>query len=622
MLRIHFYCESNDIYFNIKSHPHGVNHMTDSARTRKTKAIKPLQLESLATAPERRNFVRRKALRLTLLYLLVGCVWIILSDELAAFFFKEASHLVIFSLIKGLLFVIATAALFHQLIYPFIMKLLNAYDDRKSRETELEKSNELLKSLYLENEEKHKMVNALINTIPDLFFVKNTEGVFLACNKAFEKYTGKMEDEIIGKTDQDLVSKEEADQFAKIDIEVMTNAQVVASEGIHINPDGSQVYLETLKAPYYDASGKIAGVLGVGRDITLRIKREEEIEYLSYHDILTGLYNRSFFQEECRRLDTSRHLPLSVIVGDVNGLKLINDTLGHAEGDKLLQAIAEILKSCCRKCDIVSRTGGDEFAILLPKTDVDTVRAIAERISDVCDEHSSNRTNDILYTNIALGRATKQLPEESLDKIIKEAEDYMYRRKLMEYKSMHSSILSSIKATMSEKNYATRAHADRMAKYSRKLGEELALPLRALDEIELVSTLHDIGKISLDVNILNKPGPLSEEEWREIRKHPEVGFRIANATPELRHLSEYILCHHERWDGKGYPQGLTGEDIPLVSRIIAITDAFDAMTQDRPYRKTLTEENAAAEILRNAGTQFDPNLTYIFIHKVLNRTSQ
>jgi HD-GYP domain-containing protein (c-di-GMP phosphodiesterase class II) len=153
---------------------------------------------------------------------------------------------------------------------------------------------------------------------------------------------------------------------------------------------------------------------------------------------------------------------------------------------------------------------------------------------------------------------------------------------------------------------------------SRKLGEAVGLPERIVDEIELVSTLHDIGKISIDEKILNKPDKLSDEEWREIKKHPEVGFRIANATPELRHLSEYILCHHERWDGKGYPQGLSGEDIPLISRIISITDAFDAMTQDRAYRKAMTQDRAVEEILKNAGTQFDPQLVKTFVEHVLS----
>ncbi|NLT15017.1 MAG: diguanylate cyclase [Clostridiales bacterium] len=476
----------------------------------------------------------------------------------------------------------------------------------------------LYKSLYIEIEEKRAFLIALINSIPDIFFYKNAEGVYLSCNKAFEKYVGVPESEIIGKSDIELFGEETAGQYIKMDLEIMTSGRTMASERVLTYLDGSQVYIETLETPYYDPAGNISGIIGIGRDITERKKREDEINYLSYHDILTGLYNRAFFHEECKRLDTSRHLPLSVIIGDVNGLKLINDTLGHAEGDNLLKVIADILKTCCRQCDIVARTGGDEFAVLLPKTDGNTVQAIVERIVDNCSVYSSNRLNNVLYTNIALGCATKYSTAESLNKIIKTAEDLMYRRKLVEYKSMHSSILSSIKTTMSEKNYATKSHADRLAKLSRKLGEELRLPERVIDEIELVSTLHDIGKISLDEKILNKPGPLNNEEWQEIQKHPEVGFRIANAISELQHLSEYILCHHERWDGAGYPQGLSGEDIPLISRIIAITDAFDAMTQDRPYRKAMSEGAAAAEIERNSGTQFDPDLAYIFTRKVLD----
>lgn len=491
--------------------------------------------------------------------------------------------------------------------------------DKRSNKKQQNEPNEQNMVPYAEIEEKSALLKALINSIPDIIFYKNTDSVYIGCNKAYEEYVGKLENEITGKTDFELFDQPTAIKHRNMDLDVLNSGNTQASESIFVYPNGKEVYLETLKTPYYDAAGNIRGIIGIARDITGRKKREEKIHYLNYHDVLTGLYNRSFFQEECKRLDTSRDIPLSVIIGDVNGLKLINDSLGHNEGDSLLKAIAEILKSCCRKSDIIARIGGDEFAVLLPNTDSDAVQTIVERIVNTCSEYPNIRENNVLYTNIALGCATKVSPEESLDKIINLAEDLMYRRKLMEYKSIHSSILSSIKTTMSEKSYATKSHADRMTKMSRKLGEELGLPERVLDEIELVSSLHDIGKISLDGKILNKPGKLNDEEWREIRKHPEVGFRIANAISELRHLSEYILSHHERWDGKGYPQGLSGEDIPLISRIIAITDAFDAMTQDRPYRKAMPEESAVAEIKANAGSQFDPNLTELFIRKVLSK---
>lgn len=193
----------------------------------------------------------------------------------------------------------------------------------------------------------------------------------------------------------------------------------------------------------------------------------------------------------------------------------------------------------------------------------------------------------------------------------------MYRRKLLEHKSLHNSILASIKTTMFEKSNETEEHAERLAKMSRQLGQALGLSEEELVELELSSALHDIGKIAIDDRILKKPGKLTDSEWREIKRHPEVGFRIAQASPEFKHISEYILCHHERWDGKGYPQGIEGENIPLISRIIALVDAYDAMTEDRVYRKSVNIEEAIDEIKKNAGTQFDPHIARIFVEKVL-----
>ncbi|MDD3142268.1 MAG: HD domain-containing protein, partial [Lachnospiraceae bacterium] len=148
---------------------------------------------------------------------------------------------------------------------------------------------------------------------------------------------------------------------------------------------------------------------------------------------------------------------------------------------------------------------------------------------------------------------------------------------------------------------------------------ELGLNDDKIVELELFSTLHDIGKISIDRNILTKTDKLSEEDWIELKKHPEVGYRIAQTVPELVKISEYILCHHERWDGTGYPQGLSKEEIPLLSRILAVVDAYDAMTQDRSYRKARPQTEAIEEILNNAGTQFDPEVAAIFVHKVLKK---
>ena len=342
------------------------------------------------------------------------------------------------------------------------------------------------------------------------------------------------------------------------------------------------------------------------------VLQNEAISYISFHDFLTGLYNRVYFEEEKNRLDTPRQLPISIIMGDINGLKLINDGFGHSKGDEVLIEIAKILKNCCREEDIVSRIGGDEFGILLTKTDSKTVQLICNRITDTCNGYALNTSS--FYPSISLGHATKNINTETMDRILMVAEESMFKQKLLERRSAHSSIMKSMKVIMFEKSQETEEHAARMVQLSKSIGLAMSLTDDQLNELELLSTLHDIGKMGIDAKILSKPGKLSDLEWVEIRKHPEVGFRIAQATSELMPIAEYILCHHERWDGKGYPQGLIGEQIPLLSRIVAIADSFDAMTNARSYRSAMTKEEAIEEIRGNSGTQFDPDISQLFLN--------
>ena len=343
------------------------------------------------------------------------------------------------------------------------------------------------------------------------------------------------------------------------------------------------------------------------------IFQNEEIAYISHHDFLTGLHNRIYFEEEKKRLDIPSQLPISIIMGDINGLKLVNDGFGHAKGDELLIIISKILKDCCREDDIVSRIGGDEFGIILPQTNSKQAQQLCSRISDACNGYALHKS--LIYLSMSLGYATKTTSAETMDTIMMTAEENMSMHKLLERKSVHSSIIASIKVIMFEKSQETEEHAERMVQLSKLIGRAMALTEGQMNELELLSTLHDIGKMGVSAEILSKPGKLSDREWVEIRKHPEIGFRIAQATSELIPIAEYILYHHERWDGKGYPEGLIGEKIPLLSRIIAIVDAFDAMTNDRAYRSAMTRREALEEIRKNSGTQFDPEISRIFIEK-------
>lgn len=348
-------------------------------------------------------------------------------------------------------------------------------------------------------------------------------------------------------------------------------------------------------------------------DITDQKNAEEELIYLSNCDFLTGLYNRRYFEMELKRLDSERYLPLSVIMGDINGVRLVNDAFGHVQGDQLIIDSAAVMRSCCRTGDVLARIGGDEFGLLMPNTDEATAHQLLQAIQSALKEAQEADRNDRFYSSISLGFATKKNMSENILKVIKVAEEYMDQRKLLEQNSSHSTIIASIKTTMFEKNHETEEHAERLVALSRLVANSLKLDQADRDRLELLATLHDIGKVAISDHILTKQGKLTEDEWVEMRRHPEIGYRIAMATPELIPVAEGILCHQERWDGTGYPRALKGTQIPLLARIIAVVDAFDAMTQDRPYRKAMSTGEALAEIERNAGTQFDPDIAEHFI---------
>jgi diguanylate cyclase (GGDEF)-like protein/PAS domain S-box-containing protein len=376
--------------------------------------------------------------------------------------------------------------------------------------------------------------------------------------------------------------------------------------------DGTIIWVEVSSRVIYNKD-KPVYYEGIVRNITGRKKSEEKIKYLSFHDNLTGLYNRAYFEEEIKRLDTKRQLPLSFIIADINSLKLVNDAFGHLQGDKLVVKIAEVLKAFFRKEDIVGRWGGDEFSILLPQTNKEDAEEIVNRIKNVCivtDEQE-------IPISLSLGNATKEKVNQDIQDVIKEAEDNMYRHKLIERKSIYSSITSSLERTMYEKSLETRDHAERLKKLSKEIGINIHLPDNKIDELSLLSTLHDIGKIAISEEILSNGRKLTEKEWVFIKKHPEIGYNICESNPQLVHIAEGVLGHHEWWNGYGYPQGLRGDNIPVTSRIISIVDAYDVMISGRNYKKAVTKKEAIKELIRCSGTQFDPKLVDIFINIVL-----
>ncbi|WP_105616660.1 sensor domain-containing diguanylate cyclase/phosphohydrolase [Vallitalea okinawensis] len=344
-------------------------------------------------------------------------------------------------------------------------------------------------------------------------------------------------------------------------------------------------------------------------DVTKEYAYDIKLDYLSKHDKLTGVYNRGYFEEHFSVLDDEKFLPLGIMVIDINGLKILNDVFGHEEGDQLLRTASNVLEQCCGQEAVIGRTGGDEFIILLPNAPQKKLDEIKEQISRQCEKQKEVS----IGVSMSIGLETKKYPYQNLDKKIKIAEEKMYKEKLQKSNQIKNKILEYLKQSLNEGTHETFEHNMRIRQLAYEVGKELNLSDAEIENLGLLALFHDIGKIRIPNEILNKEEKLTPKEWELIKTHAEAGYRIALAMPTLAPLAAAILHHHEHYDGSGYPDGLKGEDIPYYSRIIAVVDAYDAMTHSRSYQKLKSPMEALDELIACAGTQFDPSIVRVFV---------
>lgn len=345
------------------------------------------------------------------------------------------------------------------------------------------------------------------------------------------------------------------------------------------------------------------------RDIGhLLIMKNMEVE----RDMLTQLYSKQSFYPRMDNIIKQGSYPITVAVCNANGIGLVNDVFGWKKGNEMLRKAADLLRDNMPQNAVLARLDDGDMAAGLTEVEQEYAIRLFEKIREQYRKDNDTGINTDLEYGISIIRDGSK----NLDDALKEAADSMRTKKLMNESSKKSSMLDTLTQTLTESDYETEEHVERTKEMAVRLGKALNLSDAELGRLALLAVLHDIGKVAIPHSILLKPGKLTNEEWEIMKSHTEKGYRIASASKDLQSIAEYILHHHERWDGNGYPSGLKGEEIPLLSRIITVVDSHDVMVHDRPYHKAMTQEQATEELLRCSGSQFDPHLVTVFLQVI------
>jgi diguanylate cyclase (GGDEF)-like protein/PAS domain S-box-containing protein len=470
--------------------------------------------------------------------------------------------------------------------------------------------------LALFNEKEHFRTTLL--SVGDGVLSTDNNGIVTVMNPVAERLTGWTQDDAAGKTLDDvlrIVSEQPNMAVTARHIRISTTGKTeeYGENYLVVSKTGNAVPAEINVAPIRLKSGDIAGSVIIIRDCTEKRLKQRQIEFLSYHDELTGLHNRRYMDEIVSRLDETCSIPLTLMIVDVNGLKLTNDAFGHEMGDRLLKTVAGVLKEVCKPTDIICRMGGDEICIILHDTGAEKALELKREIL----RRASNTKLENMVVSLAIGYAVKSSPEQKLAAVMTAADNRMYQDKIKYGKAMRSQTIQTVITNINLNYEREQIHTERVSYFCEAIAKMMRLSEKEIRDIKTAGALHDIGKIMVDPKLLNKPGRLTTEEFELVKRHPEIGYQLLKPVDEYAHLAGYVLYHHERWDGKGYPLGLEGENIPLYSRIIAIADAYEAMTAERPYQTKKTKEEAAAELTRCAGSQFDPRIVTLFVKDIL-----
>ena len=486
-------------------------------------------------------------------------------------------------------------------------------------ETLVEQRTDALKIANIEIKENQIKLKSILDSTAEGIYGIDHKGMCTFINQSAILLLGfNNEEDVIGKNMHELIHhhREDGRLFPIKDCPILKSVHhgesTHAKRDVFYKKDGSKLFVRYSSYPQYRDQELIGAVISFA-DNTIEKEREDSILYISYHDYLTGLYNRRYFVEELARLDHVDNYPLGLIMLDLNALKLFNDAFGHFKGDQALVKVARVLEKIIRGDGILCRLGGDEFAIVLPHSSEIEMHFLKQEIKNTIIRHDIEG----VQISLAVGYELKYDSKSNLDEILKRAEDHMYKNKMSERLNVNNNAIMSILQTLFNKHPQEKKHAEEVSQYAKLLGRALELESDKIHDLSISALYHDIGKISIPDNVLSKPAALTSEEYEVVKQHAEIGYQILKAVDDYSEYAMHAYAHHENYDGSGYPRGLKEKEIPLFSRIISIANAYQNMTTDRTYRKAMSQDEAIAELKKNAGTQFDAKLVDVFIKKVI-----
>lgn len=442
-------------------------------------------------------------------------------------------------------------------------------------------------------------------------------GIIIFANKYFYELIDKSEEETFGENIMDVMKMKNHNSIGDLHtLSFIPNLKLVKDDeamyGELIKQNGETVFIRKYYRPI-ELENQWYKMLLL-EDITQELANIDSIELSSFYDVLTGLKNRNYFQKDINSLFLKNKLPVATIVGDINGLKLMNDIFGHDYGDFMIKSIADILKSNCNNGDVY-RFSGDEFYVFLNNTDEDSVRNTIERINDDCKKEFEK----LNFIGISLGYNMVYDPATKVENSIRKAEAEMYYVKSLSSESIKNESISSLKKIYLERFSSEKERTDRMVSIARELSSYLDLRESEVEDICTALELIDIGKVSINHFLLSDKIMKNDDEFENMKKHCRIGYKIASLTYETSHLARLILNHHENWDGSGFPQGIKGNSIPFLSRVIRIIEYYDSISSKN---RELGIEDAINELEIRKGRLFDPAITDSFIRYITeNRTA-